>query len=314
MERLTEQLKHLWRTCFDDEESFIEHFFQAVYQEKYVRFLEENGTIYCALYRIPYIFSYYGTQVPATYIYAVGTLPEYRNRGAMKQLLQQTLQELQAEGNAFAFLIPAEDWLYNYYQRYGFQEAFYFGEACFQQENHVLPSSGTLYKASQQPQDDIFSWFDRQQQQRICSPLHSRQDWDFHYQDIREAGGDAFYLKNEQQEITALALAFPCRQEVIIKEFLYQDLQERDRLLQEIALHFQVRRLSYKAFPQTQATARRYGMACLLNPDLLIPAWQKSHPDILCPAEAIHRMNRQQQTSLLFNFPEKKGYLTLMMD
>lgn len=56
----------------------------------------------------------------AAYIYSVCTAKHYQGQGVMKGFMEEILGELRAEGYALAFLVPAEDWLVEYYKRFGF--------------------------------------------------------------------------------------------------------------------------------------------------------------------------------------------------
>lgn len=57
----------------------------------------------------------------AAYLYSVCTARAYQGQGVMGSFLPQILSELKEAGYAFAFLVPAEVWLIDYYRRLGFQ-------------------------------------------------------------------------------------------------------------------------------------------------------------------------------------------------
>lgn len=56
----------------------------------------------------------------AAYLYSVCTAQSYQGQGVMRRFMEEILGELRAEGYALAFLVPAEDWLVEYYKRFGF--------------------------------------------------------------------------------------------------------------------------------------------------------------------------------------------------
>lgn len=56
----------------------------------------------------------------AAYLYSVCTAKRYQGQGVMKLFMEDILRELKADGYALAFLVPAENWLVEYYKRFGF--------------------------------------------------------------------------------------------------------------------------------------------------------------------------------------------------
>ena len=55
----------------------------------------------------------------ASYLYGLATLPQYRCKGYMTELIKYSLDRNEKE---YVFLIPAEDNLLKYYERFGFTE------------------------------------------------------------------------------------------------------------------------------------------------------------------------------------------------
>ena len=111
----TDALKGLWKTVFGDPDSFIDAFFRIVYSPDRCRYLEEDGEIVSALYWFD--CSYEGGKL--AYIYAVATHPEHRGKGLASRLLQQTHEQLKAQGYAGAVLKPAKG-LFPFYERLGY--------------------------------------------------------------------------------------------------------------------------------------------------------------------------------------------------
>ena len=74
------QLIDLWRTSFDDSEEFIKLFFDRVYKKENALFIKKDGKIVSALQMLPYVMTYYGTEISVNYIYAACTLPSERGQ------------------------------------------------------------------------------------------------------------------------------------------------------------------------------------------------------------------------------------------
>lgn len=86
------QLIDLWRTSFDDSEEFIKLFFDRVYKKENALFIEKDGKIVSALQMLPYVMTYYGTEISVSYIYGACTLPSERGQGFMRQLIQKAFE------------------------------------------------------------------------------------------------------------------------------------------------------------------------------------------------------------------------------
>lgn len=109
-----EELKTIWSKIFGDEDELIENFF-ALFDEIDSLVYETDGRIVSMLYMI--------NAETSTYLYGLATLNEYRGRGYMGKLIEYALNK--ASGTEYIFLMPAEESLYGYYERYGFKDKTY---------------------------------------------------------------------------------------------------------------------------------------------------------------------------------------------
>lgn len=116
-------LSALWRICFGDSEADIEAFWRIA--EPTVFLAKEQGrtvAMLCAL-SAPLIDSC-GDALPAAYLYAVCTAPEFRGRGLCSGLLAYAENELKKSA-AFAVLVPSGEKLFDFYRKLGYETAFY---------------------------------------------------------------------------------------------------------------------------------------------------------------------------------------------
>jgi predicted acetyltransferase len=72
-----------------------------------------------------YDFKYGDNYGRLGYICGAATLPAFRGRGIMGELLSDSFDEMKQRGDSFSSLIPASDSLYSYYERFGYHEFFY---------------------------------------------------------------------------------------------------------------------------------------------------------------------------------------------
>lgn len=115
----------LWKTCFGDEDGYIDLFFNKEYEhcKTFARF--ENDTIVSALYLLDCFILLDGKRYDGAYLYAAATKPENRKQGHMAALIKEAQQFAEKEGKAFISLVPGEEWLYSYYRKFGFRKEMY---------------------------------------------------------------------------------------------------------------------------------------------------------------------------------------------
>ena len=136
-----EQLKSLWKSLFGDTEAFISLFFHEVVREENIRVLEEKGRILSALYMLPYPFRIWNQEVTASYISGAGTLPEAQGRGLMRRLLIDSFKEMEHRQIPLSILIPAEPWLYGFYEKSGYATVFAYNQQVYPPKERSLVSA-----------------------------------------------------------------------------------------------------------------------------------------------------------------------------
>lgn len=136
-----EQLKSLWKSLFGDTEAFISLFFHEVVREENIRVLEEKGRILSALYMLSYPFRIWNQEVTASYISGAGTLPEAQGRGLMRRLLIDSFKEMERRQIPLSILIPAEPWLYGFYEKSGYATVFAYNQQVYPPKGRSLVSA-----------------------------------------------------------------------------------------------------------------------------------------------------------------------------
>lgn len=117
-------LKKIWKICFNDSDEFIDLYFD--YKYKYsdtIVYIEDNQIVAC-LYMIPYTINFYSNEIPFYYLSGLSTLSEYRKKGYMSQLIDYAHEIMKERNISLSILVPAEDWLYIYYSKFGYERVF----------------------------------------------------------------------------------------------------------------------------------------------------------------------------------------------
>ena len=129
-----EELKDIWRVCFDDSEEYIdffmEHAFDAAVAVAYICDEKAVG----AAYLFPCVIGRAGTR--AYYWYAIGVLPDYRKKGIFSEMVDFLLALGRREGRkSFCFAMPE---LRGFYSSKGLDQFYYSVEVHFGRTEDVL--------------------------------------------------------------------------------------------------------------------------------------------------------------------------------
>ena len=119
-----ERLITLWQEAFGDSREAIELFWDNRYIPENTVVFEENGKLCSMLYLLDGKLSAKGDIYNSYYLYAAATLKEFRGRGIMRQMLDYAKNLAQKRNIDFICLKPAEESLYNFYEKNGYRNIF----------------------------------------------------------------------------------------------------------------------------------------------------------------------------------------------
>lgn len=116
------RLKELWKVCFEDEDAYIDHYFNQYYQPERALVLEAEGEADSMLLTFPFAMTMAeGTACPACYIYAFCTHPGEQGKGYGRRLLAYAEERARAAGCGAAVMVPGEESLFRFYQSLGYE-------------------------------------------------------------------------------------------------------------------------------------------------------------------------------------------------
>lgn len=116
----------LWQEAFGDEREYIEFFLDGC-TDKVCIGATEKGKL------VSFLFLLNGSvcKLSCKYIYAACTLKEYRGRGIMGKLISFAKGYCRDNGVDLIFLVPGEESLYSYYEKFGFVTKMMRAQMCF---------------------------------------------------------------------------------------------------------------------------------------------------------------------------------------
>lgn len=118
--------KWLWEQCFDDEKAFVDFYFSRIYKDEYTYLSYVGDRAVSHVEALPYLLSFQGDRYPIHYISGACTLAEFRGQGLMQQLMAAALQDRAEKGDDLSFLIPANEGLFDFYAKMGYQTLCYY--------------------------------------------------------------------------------------------------------------------------------------------------------------------------------------------
>jgi len=158
-ERRREGARQLMKIVFNDSDEALDIFFTHVYNPigNYCR--SHAGQIVSAAQALPYSLLYHGQHAEAVYLYAVGTLPEWRGQHLMARLFKYMHRGLLCQGKMFSTLLIEQEGLQEMYEKLGYAQL---GTAPLLDENVV---------------ENGFEAYDQWQRTQTCVLLQDKNKW-----------------------------------------------------------------------------------------------------------------------------------------
>lgn len=316
-----QQIVSLWRTCFGDSEAFISLYFDRVYKDENTMTIEKDGKIVSALQIIPYTMTYLGTEISVAYISGACTAPEERGQGLMRQLLQETFEEMKRREVTISALIPANPWLFDYYREQGYTEAFDYSLETYIRPNiPVQLPQITVIQPEVPTTDELFAYFNRKLRERPSCILHSYDDFITILRDLQLGNGGMYVALDEHEKVIGMALALPLEtknapsdKKLLVKELLYDSEEIKELLLQELTLQNKVSQATVKT-PPTPPGTLPMGMARIIDTKRMIHLWLSKQHESPISKKDFEEMDNQTLTRQLLGYQGRMAYMSLMLD
>ncbi len=272
-----EETKRLWQMCFNDTNDFIELYFNMRYSSKVNNVWKEHGHIVAALQALPYPITIGGYTLQSRYMSGVCTSPYMRNKGIMRRLMKRVHNKLHNENVAVATLIPAEPWLYNYYESMGYAPVFRYSLSKVTPRETV--DNDTIVNDVTSFDERIFNYFNREQRRHDMRVLHTADDFMIIVADI--AIGDGICLTTERDGfICGLAIAYKRNNQVEIEELIAESATEKELLIYEIAKRYSGMPIMLRGESSNKSDAITIGMMRIISAETFLNAYAKINPEL----------------------------------
>ena len=114
-------LKKLWIDTFGDTEDYVSLLFDKGYTPTECFGEIVNGEVVSVLYLLKGYIKSDKINYEGRYLYAAATAVPYRGKGLMAKLIKEAQRYIAEKGITFICLVPADEGLYGFYGRFGFE-------------------------------------------------------------------------------------------------------------------------------------------------------------------------------------------------
>lgn len=274
---IKEQVKALWKLCFEDSEEFVEMYFKLRYKNEVNVAIQSGDEVISALQTLPYPMTFCGEMVQTSYISGACTHPDFRSKGVMRELLSQSFARMLRNGIQFSTLIPAEPWLFDYYKRMGYATVFQYSVKEMTLPEFI-PSKEIAVNVVSKPQDEVYSYLNKKLSERPCCIQHSAEDFQVIMADLPISGGNLFVAK-QANEIWGIAIIYKRENCIIINELLAEDKDTEYSLLFAIKQYTGCNHIIQLLPPDKELPQHSLGMARIINAKEVLQIYASAFPE-----------------------------------
>ena len=276
--RVRFETRHLWERSFADPRAFIDLYFREKYRKERNEVIIRDGRVVSALQKLPYPMTYGGRMLAASYISGACTDEQYRRRGLMSELINQTHRSMQAESAVFSFLIPATAELATYYAKFGYVPCFRFGWKTVNAESLRYDDMLQVGAVGQDGVEELLVYLRDKMQTRPMCVQHPLSDLRAVVDDMRMAG-DTMWTACRDGLTVALAI---CRVEsdgVLLRECVSDGEEARNGLIAAIAAYYG--RTEVDVLDVSGLEGDYFGMVRIIDVEAMLAAYAVLHPEIV---------------------------------
>lgn len=277
---IKKQIRKLWECCFGDSPKFIDLYFNKRYTHERNLVITKDEKVVSALQLLPYPLKVYNQIVDTLYISGAATFPEYRNQGVMKQLILKSFHRMQNQSIPISTLIPAEHWLFDYYEKSGYATVFYAKQQTVKKEDLSNHQPTTAYRFSSQTKfnKELQSYMDNKLKGLPCSILHPQEDMEVVLADLALADGDIIVI-NKEKNIVGFAIIWQKENVIYINELIADSTDIEKDLFYFLLKSNQGYDTIQRITPSTQEKGEPLGMLRIINLESILNIFAQNNPN-----------------------------------
>ena len=261
-------IRRVWNECFNDSPEYTDMYFSRIYTDDDALLeVAEDGRPVSILQVHPYTMLFHGAEAQLGYICGAATARKYRGRGHMPRLMLQALDLSYERGDMMCALIPAHDWLYFFFERFGFSNVYLADRQCFT-SFHPFNTLADYYEVADNYAPEVYDAFAYYERQRGGGVLHSRRDFLNILDDLSfRPSGTFVAVGRHDAPVAGMAWGWDCGNFIQVNELLGIDHDARTGALHALRSVFPNRQFTVLA-PADDSTRRHLhsrGMGRIVN-------------------------------------------------
>src|SRR5699024_2175983 len=107
-------VRDMWKICFGDSDAYLDIHFNHKYQNENTLIYIEDQKPVASLQMLLFDFTFNGSEISIAYLSGLCTLPNYRNRGFMRQLITKSYKVAQERDIPLMILVPQDESVKSY--------------------------------------------------------------------------------------------------------------------------------------------------------------------------------------------------------
>lgn len=267
------EIQKIWAEAFNDSADYIDFYFSRVYNPAHALTLNLDDSIVSSLLLQPYKFIYNNAELPMSYVAGAATRRQFRGRGFMTTLMREAIEKAASSESALVCLIPASEWLYYYYAKFGFATVFFTNPRRYT-SLHRFVNNG-LIQVTQPYNDSVFDAFHHFELSRGAGVVHSLADFKNILSDLEFDNGYCAIAANSSGEIKGMAFSVVNDdEEIVVKEIFGESEADMEAALYFTQSHYGEKPIVVNFHPGQRrmgATEAR-GMARIVDPTPFLKA------------------------------------------
>jgi predicted acetyltransferase len=277
MNTIRNQVKDLWKICFDDTDDFVNLYFNLRYNEEVNLYIKNGNQVISALQMLPYPFTYYQEELQSSYISGACTHPDFRNKGVMRKLLAEAFAKMSFNKVDVSTIIPANDWLFDYYAQSGYVTVFYYAmkdvKPIANVQNSVCIEQMTTFRS------DVYDYFNRCMHQRNCCVQHTEKDIQVIMADMKIDKG-YIYTARQEDKIVGTVFAYNEDTDLYIVELFADSEDIKQQLISAVHQINTVFDIKMIAPVSKEDEPQILGMIRIINAPKMLQLFANSHPSV----------------------------------
>lgn len=277
--KIKEEVKKLWKLCFDDTDEFIEMYFRLRYNSETTMVIQNGDRIVSSLQMPYYTMTFEGTEIQTAYISGACTHPDFRGKGVMAQLLADSFSRMVQKNIPLSILIPANAGLFDYYARTGYAPAF-FRSKIEEDASGIVIEGNLLFEQVTTFDERVFDYFTRKAHDRANYVQHTATDFEAIMEDLRITGGSVTVAyKGKEGPVGGILFAYPEEEYMYVTECFAENKLIKDNLLHEAARYYNKQKISRFELPDHSAEEKPFGMARIIDAKMILHLYAAKHPE-----------------------------------